>query len=167
MKRPAATLCLAVLACAWTGQPAPACDGPAYRQFDFWIGRWNVYDRAGRLVGTDDVRKILDGCVVIERYTNAPSEGSSAGLGLSGYQARTGLWYQDFMDDRGLVVRLWGRPRAGAAMEMRGEDDPAAGHRLDRGVWTVRAGIVEELWTVSTDGGKTWHAIFDGYFHKQ
>lgn len=42
--------------------PAP-CSAPEYRQFDFWIGRWNVYGPDGRLAGTNDVTREFDGCV--------------------------------------------------------------------------------------------------------
>jgi hypothetical protein len=145
---------------------AAGCLAPQYRQFDFFVGRWNVYDRRGNLVGTDVVEKRLKGCVVSERFTDA-GKGGGIGIGLSGYQPATQTWYQDFMGDDGLLVTLRGRPAGSAAMVLDGDDYTHGKHRLDRGAWTVRGNEVEELWTGSIDGGKTWSTIFDGFFRRQ
>jgi hypothetical protein len=142
-----------------------ACTAAAYHQFDFFVGQWSVYDAKGHPVGSDDVEKRLNGCVIYERYTNPDG---SVGIGLSGYQAKLGTWHQDFMGDDGLVVALDGAKGAGAAMVMSGHDYPADGtRRLDRGIWTVHGAVVEETWLVSTDNGKTWKTQFHGFFHRK
>jgi len=86
--RPAA-LCVALLARAVLAQSAPPpspppapppCAAPEYRQFDFWIGDWNVYGPDGSLAGTNDVTRELDGCVLQEHWVAAgppPQRGSS------------------------------------------------------------------------------------------
>jgi hypothetical protein len=51
-------------------------------------------------------------------------------------------------------------------MVLDGDDYPGRRHRLDRGVWMVRGSGVEELWTGSIDGGKSWKTIFDGFFRR-
>jgi hypothetical protein len=160
----AALMLAPVAEAAASAPPAAGCTSPRYREFDFFVGRWNVYDRNGRRVGTDVVEKRLKGCVVYEQFTDT---GGSVGIGLSGLQPATGQWYQDFMGDDGLLVTLRGRPANGAAMVLRGEDYLHGSHWLDRGVWTVRGAGVEELWTGSTDGGKTWQTVFDGFFRRQ
>ena len=33
-----------------------ACAAPAHRQFDFWLGQWNVFDPSGAQVGTNIVK---------------------------------------------------------------------------------------------------------------
>jgi hypothetical protein len=71
------------------------------------------------------------------------------------------------MGDDGLLVTLRGRPSGSAAMVLDGDDYVHGKRRLDRGVWTVRGNELEELWTGSTDGGKTWITIFDGFFRRQ
>ena len=40
-----------------------ACADPAYRQFDFWIGEWQVHTPDGKLAGTNRItrRDIADG----------------------------------------------------------------------------------------------------------
>src|SRR5918996_1555494 len=52
--------------------PSPApCAAPEYRQFDFWLGDWNVYNPAGALVGTNRVTREFDGCVLQEHWVAA------------------------------------------------------------------------------------------------
>jgi hypothetical protein len=165
LRRPHALLIIALmLATLPIAARAAGCSAPQYRQFDFFVGHWNVYDPHGDLVGTDVVETELRGCVVSERFTG---NDGGVGIGLSGYQYPTRTWYQDFMGDHGLLVTLRGRPSGSAAMVLNGDDYIHGKHRLDRGVWTVRGNEVEELWTGSTDGGKTWTTIFDGFFRRQ
>jgi hypothetical protein len=158
-----------VISAIATGVPAAAraaaCTSAPYHQFDFFVGHWDVYDAAGKFQGTDLVEKRINGCAIYEQYTNPDG---SVGIGLSAYQAEPKTWHQDFMSQSGLVVSLDGRPSIRAAMVLSGEDYPADGsRRLDKGVWLVKSGVVEETWTVSTDGGKTWKTLFDGFFHRK
>src|ERR1051325_1609374 len=46
-----------------TSQPAP-CSSAEYRQLDFWVGDWDVYDDKGVLQGHNLVQKILGGCAL-------------------------------------------------------------------------------------------------------
>src|SRR6478672_389646 len=52
------------------GAAAHGCTGASYRQFDFWVGRWDVFS-GENLVGTNDVKSRVDGCVVEENWTSA------------------------------------------------------------------------------------------------
>ena len=49
------------------GQNCPCCS-EQYRQFDFWVGDWHVYDTAGNLVGTNSMRSMQDSCLLQEKY---------------------------------------------------------------------------------------------------
>ena len=46
--------------------PAP-CAAPVYRQFDFWVGDWDVFEVGGSIqVAHARVDVVLDGCVLRE-----------------------------------------------------------------------------------------------------
>src|ERR1700687_4448687 len=53
-------------------EPAPSarwCVAAAYRQFDFWVGDWDVFDVGSSLpVAHARIDPILDGCVLREDY---------------------------------------------------------------------------------------------------
>ncbi len=140
-----------------------ACTSPVYSQFNFWVGNWRVTDARGKLVGYDDVTKRLNGCVVYEEYRDAVHP--SLGVGMTGYEEGRGRWHQDFMDDGGFVLALDGSLQEGK-MILNGTDYADGKPRLNRGVWTPRGDAVEELWTISLDGGRTWKTRFDGWFHR-
>src|ERR1700689_5038192 len=55
------------LANDFPGKPT-TCPAPAYRQFDFWLGNWDVFDVASPTIIVAHVRvvPILDGCVLHE-----------------------------------------------------------------------------------------------------
>ena len=56
--------------------PAP-CGAAENRQFDFWLGEWEVRVPAGGLAGLSQVSAILDGCVILERWQG---QGGDAGF---------------------------------------------------------------------------------------
>ena len=52
----------------------PTCDGPEHRQFDFWVGEWQVRDPSGQVIGTNAITRSYDGCLLIERWEGASGE---------------------------------------------------------------------------------------------
>ncbi len=62
-------------------QAPKGCADEKSRQFDFWIGEWDVF--AGEVqAGTNSIRPILDGCVLQETWAGA---GGSAGSSFNFY----------------------------------------------------------------------------------
>jgi hypothetical protein len=81
------------------------CSGVEFRQFDFWVGEWEVYAQE-RLVGHSRVERILDGCVLLENWTG---KGGSEGKSFNLYNAATRQWEQTWVDNAGLTVHFRGR----------------------------------------------------------
>ena len=48
---------------------ASACEAPAHRAFDFWLGEWQVRTTDGKLAGANRIESEYGGCVLHERYT--------------------------------------------------------------------------------------------------
>src|SRR6185503_6895953 len=63
--------------------PAP-CTAPENRQFDFWVGEWQVTKPDGKAAGTNSITREYGGCVIHEHY--ATPKGYS-GEGLNAYDA--------------------------------------------------------------------------------
>jgi hypothetical protein len=144
----------------------PACSAPEHRQFDFWVGDWEVETADGKHAGTNLVETILGGCVIQEHWKGARGmTGSSFNI----YDPGDGLWHQTWVDDHGTLLELKGRLEKGA-MVLSGEtpargDAKAARQRI---TWTpLGDGRVRQLWESSEDGGKTWAVAFDGYYRKK
>lgn len=79
------------------------CSAENYRQFDFWIGDWDVYAKNGNKAGNSKISLILDSCIILEEWTSA---NSTQGLIYSGksfntYNAATRQWKQTWVDNVG------------------------------------------------------------------
>jgi len=145
--------------------PAPDCSAPEHRQFDFWLGSWDVTEK-GKPAGTNTIAADLKGCVLLEQWTAASG---GRGTSLNYYDRRTRSWHQAWIDDRGGSLRLTGGFQDGR-MVMQTEPvpdakgDPAV-HRI---TWSAEAdGSVRQLWETSKDEGKAWSTVFDGRYVKK
>lgn len=141
-----------------------ACSRPEHRQFDFWVGEWDVTRPDGRAAGTNHIRLIHGGCALLEEWTGA---GGSTGTSLNAFDPTTGRWHQTWIGSDGLLLQLDGGMKDGA-MELVGVTLGANGDRtLQRIRWTPLGGTparVRQLWETSVDGGRTWSVAFDGMY---
>lgn len=152
---------------AATTQPAappPPCKSEAYRQFDFWIGDWEVTS-GGQLAGHNRIEAVLGGCALHENWTGARG---NQGYSYNAWDAPSQRWRQFWVDASGLVLRLEGGWN-GKAMVLEGELPTSAGGRqLQRISWTPNAdGSVRQHWETSDDDGKAWATSFDGLYRKR
>lgn len=141
---------------------APCKSRPEHRQFDFWVGEWDVLNTQGRLAGTNSVQLILGDCVLLENWKGARGvEGKSFNV----YNAAIGKWQQTWVDSAGNVLELAGEYGDGR-MRFAGETPARGGGKtLHRLTFTrVSADRVRQLWEQSADGGKTWAVAFDGAY---
>lgn len=144
-------------------QPAPSCSSPEHRQFDFWIGRWNVTAN-GKMAGTNEITPILDGCVLKESWKGAGMSGTS----LNAWDPSDRQWHQTWMDDKGLVLKISGGLREGR-MVMSGEAGQYGNTTriLQRITWEkLDADHLRQVWEISPDKGATWNVIFDGRYER-
>ena len=67
-------------AAAQPTQPPPACAAPEHRQFDFWVGYWDVYPTAQpeTKVANSLIERLYGGCTIGENWRSANSTGGSA-----------------------------------------------------------------------------------------
>jgi hypothetical protein len=84
-------------------QKTPCGSNPVYRQFDFWIGDWEVYGPKGNKAGDSKIELILDSCIILENWKSATA---TQGLFYSGksfntYNVATKQWQQTWVDNVG------------------------------------------------------------------
>ncbi|HVP63068.1 MAG TPA: hypothetical protein VMT11_21100 [Myxococcaceae bacterium] len=150
---------------AAAGPKGPPCSGAAYRQFDFWVGEWEVQTPKGTPAGENKVEKILDGCAIRESWTAADG---SHGSSLTGYDAAAGRWTQTFVDDLGMVLVLDGELRDGK-MILSGRRSASRGSSmLNRIVWQKLDGDrIRQRWEQSSDDGRNWTLLFEGLYSRK
>jgi hypothetical protein len=144
--------------------PPPPCSAPEHRQFDFWLGEWDVTAN-GKTAGKNRITAILGGCVLMEEWASA--NGKYAGKSFNRYDTSTGKWEQYWVDTGGGVLRLSGGYSDGK-MVLNGETNTEQGATLERITWHNNAdGTVRQVWEKSKDNGDTWKAVFDGLYVKK
>jgi hypothetical protein len=52
-------------------EPSPCEQDARFREFDFWIGEWEVHDAEGNFVGENSITRAERGCVLIEEWRGA------------------------------------------------------------------------------------------------
>lgn len=144
--------------------PPARCMAPEYRQFDFWLGDWNV-SADGQPAGTNSVVAIQGGCGLQENWTGA-GEGGITGTSLNAYDQQRGVWHQTWVDAGGTLLQLDGGWADGAMVLEGTRPGPGGkGVTLHRIAWTPNPdGSVRQLWEVSQDDGANWSVIFDGLY---
>lgn len=140
--------------------PADACAAGEHRQFDFWIGSWEVTTPDGEVAGTNEIERVLGGCALRERWQG---RGGMTGTSLNAYDPHAGTWHQTWVDDRGGFLLLSGGLQDGS-MVLSGEMQDETGPVTHRITWTpLEGGRVRQLWEVRRGAGD-WEVLFDGLY---
>ncbi len=149
-------------------QPAPppsppnGCTGEHYREFDFWLGEWDVY-RAGTetLVAHSLIEKLYAGCAVRENWM--PLKGAGGGS-LNGYDPQSGGWKQTWIGSSPGPVYFTGGATDGK-MVLTGRwkgSGPKGEDGLTRMTYSkLPDGAVRQHGEFSADHGLTWQTTFD------
>jgi hypothetical protein len=162
---------LALLAAASPGTATTSlisavCEAAEYRQFDFWLGDWDVFDYGDttKVIARAKVERIVDGCAIHELYVQNDGLIGDSILSFDGVRQ---VWQQTWVTNRGSLMVIAGRFKAGA-VTLQGETRMRDGNSvLQRITWQVESGGVRESALMSKDGGKTWAPAFDVLFRKR
>jgi hypothetical protein len=143
----------------------PKCNAPESRDFDFWVGNWDLRVRQrigvegeefreGRAVAS--VRPILDGCVILEEFDGDKLPRPVVGMSVSTFDPKKGKWQQTWVDNSANNMVFQGGYVDGR-MEMIHETRDGTETLL----WRITFHNVHEdefdwAYDRSTDGGKTW-----------
>lgn len=131
------------------------------RQFDFWLGDWEVFMPNGQKAGTNSVQLFSNGCGLLENWTSAVG---NDGKSINFYDPGTAKWYQSWIGSGGGALRYEGTFKDGA---MRFEGETVAGGKKTLQKLTffkLDENTVRQLFEASTDEGKTWTVTFDGKY---
>lgn len=154
----------AVFLCLCRSAVAAPCEDSAHRQFDFWLGEWQVHTPDGKLAGVNRIERAYGGCVLRESYiTGRGFSGSS----LNVYDAPRKVWHQTWVDSAGTLLLLEGGLSDGRMVlegQTTGADARVVRHRI---TWTPNPdGSVRQFWE-STDAKGDWRTAFDGRYTKK
>jgi hypothetical protein len=137
----------------------PCHNAPEYRQFDYWLGEWDV-EMNGQKIATSSIQLILDECAILENYYALNYSGKS----ISAWDASEKRWEQQYADTTG-GSRTWIGALEGDRIVFYLRGQGAGVNRMSY----IKEGpdAVRQLIEVSTDGEKTWSPGFNGLYKRR
>ncbi len=108
-----------LLACAGSlaaQQGAPPCAEPEFRQFDFWLGDWDLSWQGGQ--GRNTISRVYGDCVIQEDFRQFDAQGASGFLGRSWsvWVPQEQVWKQTWVDNNGSYLDFRGGLREDGQM---------------------------------------------------
>ena len=140
--------------------PPPACTAPEHRQFDFWVGRWDVYPTGTeRLVAHSLIERLYNDCVIRENWMPLRGGGGSS---LNSWRPQERIWRQTWTDSANNWVEFTGGIDGGAMVLTARASGANGAETLTRMTYTRGpGGSVRQAGAQSTDGGASWTPQFD------
>jgi tetratricopeptide (TPR) repeat protein len=137
----------------------PCRNAPEYRQFDFWLGEWDV-EANGQKIARSSIQLILDECVIFENYEATGYSGKS----LTAWDAGEQRWEQHYTDTAGGSRSFTGKFENGKLV-MLTEFEQQGAKVMTRMTYSKEGpDRVRQYLETSLDGGKTWAAGYDGMY---
>jgi len=132
------------------------------RQFDFWLGEWDVQTTNGAVpAGQSKIERILADCVILENWQSNgnPYSGKSYNI----YNSALKRWEQFWVDNVGGNIFFYGGLKDGVMDYWTDELPQPDGTKLKRHLQFFSLGPdkVRQFSQGSTDGGKTWTVEYD------
>ncbi len=151
---------------AMSVQAYPCRHQPGYRDFDFWIGEWDVAVANGTPAGTNSIQPAERGCVLIENWTNTAG---GTGMSINYLDKSSDEWVQIWNAEGGSQINIRGG-LTDEGMRLEGYlHTIGAGTTLPfRALWTpLPDGRVRQFFEQSNDGGETWVPWFEGFYTRK
>lgn len=142
----------------------PCMHDARHREFDFWVGDWDVRPTGASSVGPASRNTVTiddNGCVVTEHWI-AP--GGSEGQSFNIFDRSIGQWRQTWVDNIGGQHDYRGNLKEGNMAYV--GDTPASGGQRGRiptrlTFFRVSPDSVRQFSEISNDSGKTWTTAYD------
>lgn len=146
-------------------QLAERCTAAELRQFDFWLGEWDVRNAEGELLGSNEITRVARGCALLENWRG---RAGGRGMSLNTYDGAAQKWTQRWVGDGASLWLEGGLESGSMVLRGTGKRDTPNGPVLDRLTWTpLPDGRVLQRWEISTDNGMQWRAVFEGYYERR
>ena len=147
----------------------PCAYNPLNRQFDFWVGEWQVVTAdGGSPAGESRIELILGDCVIQENWKSIGNIGYE-GKSYNVYDPELHRWEQFWNDNGGGMIHFYGNLKDGVMDYWTDEIPQQNGTKLKRHLQFIPNGKdqVRQFSQGSTDGGKTWHVEYDFIYNRK
>ncbi len=144
----------------------PCENDPAFAEFDFWIGEWEVHTAAGQFAGSNVISREQRGCYLSEKWSSASGGGGDS---INYVDKITGEWVQVWNDASGSQINIrGGLTDDGMLLVGTIHSVGTSETKPFRGLWTLLPdGRVRQFFEHSDDGGNSWVSWFEGFYTRK
>jgi len=147
-------------------QAYPCRNQPGFKDFDFWVGDWDVTTADGTIAGSNRIEIAERGCVLLENWTNTSG---GTGMSINYLDMTTGEWVQVWNAEGGSQINIRGG-LTDAGMRLVGHlHTVGTGTTVPfRALFTLLPdGRVRQFFEQSNDQGATWVPWFEGFYTRK
>lgn len=144
-------------------QQFPCEDREKFREFDFWIGEWDVHVANGTFAGKNKIESTQAGCALLENWVGASG---NPGMSINYFDIATNEWVQVWSSAGGVQIDIRGGLTDDGMLLVGQINYVSNGTSAPfKGLWTLLPdGRVRQFFEQSNDGGETWQPWFEGYY---
>ena len=143
----------------------PPCGAPEFRQFDFWLGQWEVRLVDDSLAGSNSIERGQRGCVLVENWTGAQG---GTGTSLNFYSSVADRWHQVWVSPGAIIDISGGLQEADMVLE--GSITYTGVQHATypfRGTWSpLPDGRVRQYFEEAREP-EVWKPWFEGFYRRQ
>lgn len=152
-------------------QPAKPCTEPQQKQFDFWVGDWDLTTPGAKQGevnhSTNSIKRILDGCIVQENFLGGDAS-PLLGMSVSVFDPTAGKWKQTWVDNQGAYLDFVGEFKDGQMILWREAAKSDGTKVMQRMVWkNITANELDWSWESSKDKGQTWQVLWPVHYKRK
>jgi hypothetical protein len=131
------------------------------REFDFWIGEWDVYPAgSNQLVGSSSIQMGSGGCFILENWTAIGF--TNTGKSMNFVDPTANKWKQVWVGSGGTVTEYINGVYKDSVMEFESSSASAMGiMKIRFRFFNQGSNQVRQFQEYSTDDGKTWNVSYD------
>jgi hypothetical protein len=140
------------------------CCTKEHTQFDFWVGEWSVYDTLNNFVGTNNVIKDYDNCLIQENWKSA---GKNRGTSYNYFDLADSTWNQLWIDNQGTILNLKGQLINGAMiLKSKLQKGKKVALYYNRITWSkLENGNVVQTWDILDENDQLLANLFKGIYN--
>jgi len=145
-----------------SAQAYPCRNQPGFKDFDFWVGEWDVTTANGAVAGSNSIKIAERGCVILESWTNTSG---GTGMSINYLDMASGEWVQVWNAEAGSQINIRGGLTDKGMLMVGHLHTVGAGTTVPfRALFTLLPdGRVRQFFEQSNDEGATWLPWFEGF----
>ena len=138
---------------------------PPEKQFDFWLGEWDVNWGEGQH-GVNRIQRVLKGQVIQEDFDGRPAM-DFRGHSVSVYSPQYRQWQQTWVDTQGNYWHLRGGWQLDRFILVADDmlQDRAVKYRMV--FYNIALDTLDWNWELSEDGGQTWNLRWKIHYRRK